>query len=187
MTSRCVMLVADPGREAISALEWALSHAILENDQVLLLHVECHHGSRRSGSGSSFSSFLKRPSLGVNEGEGRGGGSGGENEFLETMKAMCWARQPKVRVNMERVEMEKDKAATILAHANRKNVDMIVIGQRRTSFLGSKLSGGMLSKGSDIAEFLIEHSRCLCVGVQKKQSAGYVLNTKTHKNFWLLA
>lgn len=38
------------------------------------------------------------------------------------------------------------------------------------------------------AEFLIEHSKCLCVSVQKKgQNAGYLLNTKTHKNFWLLA
>jgi hypothetical protein len=37
-------------------------------------------------------------------------------------------------------------------------------------------------------EFLIEHSKCLCVSVQKKgQNAGYLLNTKTHKNFWLLA
>jgi hypothetical protein len=45
------------------------------------------------------------------------------------------------------------------------------------------------SRGHDsTAEFLIEHSKCLCVSVQKKgQNAGYLLNTKTHKNFWLLA
>lgn len=40
----------------------------------------------------------------------------------------------------------------------------------------------------DTAEYLIENSNCNCVGVQKKgQNAGYLLNTKTHKNFWLLA
>lgn len=40
----------------------------------------------------------------------------------------------------------------------------------------------------DMVEYLIENSRCLCVGVQKKgQNAGYLLNSKTHKNFWLLA
>ena len=45
------------------------------------------------------------------------------------------------------------------------------------------------SRGHDsTAEFLIEHSKCLCVSVAKKgQKAGYLLNTKTHKNFWLLA
>lgn len=51
-----------------------------------------------------------------------------------------------------------------------------------------KLSETMSMKGNDIADYLIENSKCLCVGVQKKgQNGGYVLNTKTHKNFWLLA
>lgn len=133
---RCVMLVADPGRETISALEWALSHAILENDEVILLHVEqaTAIGFRRGSSSSSFSSFLRRPSTGATEVEGR---VDGEYEFLATMKAMCNARHPTVRVNIETVEMdERDKAAMILAEANRRNVDMIVIGQRRSSFLG---------------------------------------------------
>lgn len=50
--------------------------------------------------------------------------------------------------------------------------------------------GGSLrgTKGIDTAEYLIENSKCTCVGVQKKgQNAGFLLNTKTHKNFWLLA
>ncbi|KAF3328108.1 Universal stress protein family [Carex littledalei] len=182
------MVVADPGRETTSALEWALSHGILENDEVILLHVEASAavGFRRGSSSSSFSSFLRRPSTGTTEVEGRG--IGGEYEFLATMKAMCQARQPTVRVNIETIEMEeRDKATTILAEANRRKVDMIVIGQRRSSFIGSKLSGSMSMKGPDLAEFLIEQSKCLCIAVQKKHSAGYVLNTKTHKNFWLLA
>jgi nucleotide-binding universal stress UspA family protein len=137
---RCIMLVADPGRETTSALEWALSHAILENDEVVFLHVEqgTGIGFRRGTSSSSFSSFLRRPSTGAGEVEGRG--IDGEYEFLVTMKAMCNARQPAVQVNIETVEMdERDKATTILAEANRRNVDMIVIGQRRSSFLGYDL------------------------------------------------
>ena len=43
-------------------------------------------------------------------------------------------------------------------------------------------------KAIDTAEYLIDNSNCTCVGVQKKgQKGGYLLNTKTHKNFWLLA
>lgn len=57
-------------------------------------------------------------------------------------------------------------------------------------FVRTRRPGGSLrgSKGVDTAEYLIENSKCTCVGVQKKgQNGGYVLNTKTHKNFWLLA
>ncbi|KAG0459216.1 hypothetical protein HPP92_022344 [Vanilla planifolia] len=107
------------------------------------------------------------------------------------MRAACEAAQPNVRVQIERVEMEgRDKAAAILSQTKILGIDLLVIGQRRpsSSFLGCKLSGSTPSKGLDVAEFLIEHCKCLCVGVQKKgQNAGYLLNTKTHKNFWLLA
>ncbi|CAL0329900.1 unnamed protein product [Lupinus luteus] len=51
--------------------------------------------------------------------------------------------------------------------------------------------GGGSMKGAkmiDTAEYLIQNSPCTCVGVQRKgQSGGYVLNTKTQRNFWLLA
>lgn len=41
---------------------------------------------------------------------------------------------------------------------------------------------------TDMAEYLIENSKCNCVAVQKKgQNGGYLLNTKTYRNFWLLA
>lgn len=222
---RRIMVIADPGRESSIALQWTLSHALLEQDELILLHVEPPNAGRR-GSGA-FSAFLRRPSASGTAGGGStsfsagqsisttsslssssstsstgssaispfsaaaGSGEGGEYEFLEAMKAACEAAQPKVRVQMERVEMEgRDKAAAILRQTKVFGVDMVVIGQRRqgSSFLGCNLSGSISGRGLDTAEFLIEHCKCLCVGVQKKgQNAGYLLNTKTHKNFWLLA
>ncbi|KAJ0961548.1 hypothetical protein J5N97_001533 [Dioscorea zingiberensis] len=108
---RLVIVVADPGRESAGALQWALSHAVLEQDEIILLHVEPVN-AKRAGT----LSFLRRPS-----------------QTQAKLKAMSM-------------------------------------------------------KGNDIADYLIENSKCLCVGVQKKgQNGGYVLNTKTHKNFWLLA
>ncbi|XP_020094559.1 uncharacterized protein LOC109714368 [Ananas comosus] len=201
---RRVMVVADPGRESAGALEWALSHAVLDHDELLLLHVDPpplipHTSASAFTTSSSFSSFLRRAP------HSPGGADGGERqscEFLEAMRATCAGRLPRVRVWVQRVlagsgsteeGCRLDKARTILAHANALRVDLLVIGQRRrsaasSSFLGCRLSGSMSSKGTDTAEFLIEHSKCLCVGVQKKgQNAGYLLNTKTHKNFWLLA
>ncbi|XP_077228278.1 adenine nucleotide alpha hydrolases-like superfamily protein [Tasmannia lanceolata] len=191
---RKVMVVADPGRESAGALQWALSHAVLDHDELILLHVGGAHNSRRN----SFSTFLKRPqpsNLHVDSttsSSSMDGHGGGDLEFLEEMRTKCEAMHLKVHVQIESVETDgKDKASTILMQAKALSIDLLVIGQRRNfsqTFLGSKLSGSLSQKGTDTAEFLIENSKCLCVGVQKKgQNAGYLLNTKTHRNFWLLA
>ncbi|WOL10654.1 hypothetical protein Cni_G19413 [Canna indica] len=197
---RRIMVVIDPIRESVGALEWALRHAVVERDEIILLHVESAI-PRRS---SSFSIFLCRPPppVVVAPAGGLSASTGGDDvvagdyyDFINEMRAMCETAQPKAKVLVERAELEKkDKAATILAKTKLLQVDLLVVGQRRNaaSFLSGfyrfKLSGSLSIKAADTAEFLIENSKCLCVGVQKKgQNAGYVLNTKTHKNFWLLA
>ncbi|KAM0949406.1 putative rossmann-like alpha/beta/alpha sandwich protein [Dioscorea sansibarensis] len=182
---RLVVVVADPGRESAGALQWALSHAVLEQDDIILLHVEPMNARK-----TSTLAFLRRQAAGSPM-ESGGGGGDQYYEFLYSMKAECKRKQPKVKVQIERVEMgDKDKAITILTHADVLGAGLLVIGQRRNSgtFIGRKLSETMSMKGNDIADYLIENSKCLCVGVQKKgQNGGYVLNTRTHKNFWLLA
>ncbi|KAK4421629.1 hypothetical protein Salat_2113500 [Sesamum alatum] len=135
---------------------------------------------RSSGIGSYASSFAAAEC-----------GGGGEVDFLDGMKRTCMARQPKVKVVAEKVEMTdgKDKASAILAHSAASKVDLLIIGQRKT--LSNALLGPrkVLSlKGFDTADYVVENSKCTCVAVQKKgQKAGYLLNSKTHKNFWLLA
>ncbi|VVB01305.1 unnamed protein product [Arabis nemorensis] len=207
--SRKIMVIADPTRESAAALQYALSHAVLEQDELILVHVENNSGSWKN----AFSSFLRLPSSISSSSSGSGSSPAaananaaataasslpsdigqGEGNFLEQMKRICEIAQPKVRVHTECITMESVKATTILLHGDKLGVDVIIIGQRRTissSLLGSRRPGGSLrgSKGVDTAEYLIENSKCTCVGVQKKgQNGGYVLNTKTHKNFWLLA
>ncbi|TVU30456.1 hypothetical protein EJB05_22081 [Eragrostis curvula] len=189
---RLVMIIADPGRESAAAMEWALSHAVVEGDDILLLHVNMPYpyngaagGPSRTGSGGSSGSPLA-VLLGA-------GATDAGDQFMEAMRAACRARHPRARVHAERVEPATEgreaKAQTILAESQRRGVELLVIGHRRvSSFLGLRSASGS-SRGHDsTAEFLIEHSKCLCVSVQKKgQNAGYLLNTKTHKNFWLLA
>ncbi|RWW73906.1 hypothetical protein BHE74_00018160 [Ensete ventricosum] len=142
---RRIMVVADPGRESAAALEWALYHAVLEHDDIILLHVEPVSARRAS----ALSSFLGRPPSGVSPvlspqaaavaaAVGAGDG-GGDYEFLDAMRARCQAVQPTATVQIERVEMEsKDKAAAILTQTQLSRADRLVIGQRRnaTSFLG---------------------------------------------------
>ncbi|CAL0325035.1 unnamed protein product [Lupinus luteus] len=194
--ARKVMVVADPTRESASALQYALSHAVLEQDELILLHLENPSSWR-----NTISTFLKMPSLGssttasLDLGGGATATGEGEVDFLEEMKNACRVSQPKMRLRVLRVDMDdKDKASTILLHSKNEGVDVIVIGQKRTfssALLGYKKSGGGSMKGAkmlDTVEYLIQNSQCICVGVQRKgQSGGYVLNTKTHRNFWLLA
>ncbi|KFK36235.1 hypothetical protein AALP_AA4G095800 [Arabis alpina] len=208
--SRKIMVIADPTRESAAALQYALSHAVLEQDELILVHVENNSASWKN----AFSSFLRLPSS-ISSSSSSSGSSPaaanananatataaslaseigqGEGNFLEQMKRICEIAQPKVRVHTECITMDSVKATAILHHGDKLKIDVIIIGQRRTissSLLGTRRPGGSLrgSKGVDTAEYLIENSKCTCVGVQKKgQNGGYVLNTKTHKNFWLLA
>ncbi|WJX53321.1 hypothetical protein P8452_39326 [Trifolium repens] len=207
--SRKVLVVADPTRESAGALQYALCHAVMEQDELILLHVIENIPSWRN----TLSTFLKMPSLGTSMtaslgdfgggggGGGAGGGSSAEGEtvvdFLEEMKNACKVSQPKLKVRMMKVDMDngKDRANTILSHTINQEIDVVVIGQKRTlssTLLGYKRPTGGSLKGAkmiDTAEYLIHNTpgTCTCVAVQRKANGGYVLNTKTHRNFWLLA
>ncbi|KAK2384425.1 Adenine nucleotide alpha hydrolase superfamily protein [Trifolium repens] len=207
--SRKVLVVADPTRESAGALQYALCHAVMEQDELILLHVIENIPSWRN----TLSTFLKMPSLGTSMtaslgdfgggggGGGAGGGSSAEGEtvvdFLEEMKNACKVSQPKLKVRVMKVDMDngKDRANTILSHTINQEIDVVVIGQKRTlssTLLGYKRPTGGSLKGAkmiDTAEYLIHNTpgTCTCVAVQRKANGGYVLNTKTHRNFWLLA
>lgn len=140
--ARKVMVVADPCRESAAALQYALSHVVLENDTLILLHVENPNSAWRIPFGTIF---RKAPSLPASAGaasmsassssssEGFGGGGGGTIDFLEAMKQACGIAQPRLKVRVRRVEMDgKDKASVLLAQSSSHGVDIIVIGQRTT-------------------------------------------------------
>ncbi|KAF5465835.1 hypothetical protein F2P56_015805 [Juglans regia] len=188
--TRKVMVIAEPTRESAIALQYTLSHAIFEQDELILLHVGKYPSSRPN----AFSTFMRRPKVGSSSAIAFSDVGGGNVDFLEEMKHACKIAQPKLLVSVKRVEIEgKNKARVILFQSKMLNIDLIFVGQRRSlssSILGCRRPGGSMraAKVVDTAEYLIENSNCNCVGVQKKgQNAGYLLNTKTHKNFWLLA
>ncbi|CAA2957070.1 Universal stress [Olea europaea subsp. europaea] len=189
--ARKVMVVVDPTRESATALQYALSHAVIEKDTLILFHVENSNVWK-----NPFGSFFRKHSA---QSAGSGGtaasssslqASGGLMDFLEAMKHACEIAHPKLKILVEKADIVdgKDKASIILAQTISQKIDLLVIGQRRSlsnAILGPKR--GSL-RGLDTAEYLIEHSKCTSVAVQKKGlNAGYLLNTKTQKNFWLLA
>lgn len=133
--ARKVIVVADPTRESAAALQYALSHAVVKNDTLVLLHVENPNSWRNKIS------LFKKSSSGVNlasaadaasSADVGGGGSGGELDFLEEMKHACEIAQPKIQVCVEKVEMGgKEKAAVILSRSVVHDADLLVVGQRR--------------------------------------------------------
>ncbi|MCD7457920.1 hypothetical protein HAX54_036558 [Datura stramonium] len=235
-SARKIMVVADPTRESAAALQYALSHAVAENDTLILLHVGNPNAwknllgalikkplpnsssststSPSEGGGinsSSLGAFFKKslPAIAASsppstpgasnsaatEGGGVKGCAGkGYMDFLGTMKHACEVAQPNVKVCTETVDMDgnaKEKALIILAKSASLGIDVLVIGQRRSLsnvILRPRRSVSIRGLGLDMADYLIDNSKCTCVAVQKKgQTAGYLLNTKTHRNFWLLA
>lgn len=149
-------MVVEPTREAAAALQYALSHGVVERDELILLHVDNPSSWR-----NALSTFFKRPGIigfpapGVagNAGGGSvggsffisfvggGGGDSGEADFLEEARRACEAVQPSVKVRTERVEMEggREKASIILSQSKLHGVDVLIIGQRRslsTAILG---------------------------------------------------
>lgn len=173
--ARKVMVVADPTRESAAALQYALSHAVLDQDELILVHVMNPNSWK-----NTFQSFLRLSSSSGSYGPPSSSSMEGVNipgenvNFLEQMKRICEMAQPKMRVRVERMETESSKAAAILLRSGTLGVDVIIIGQRRTfasALLGSRLPGGSRgARGVDTAEYLIENSKCTCVAVQKKGS-----------------
>ncbi|EOY06221.1 hypothetical protein QUC31_016395 [Theobroma cacao] len=187
---RKVMVVADPTPHSAAALQYALSHAMLEQDELILFHVENPNSWK-----NTFSTFLRKPSFSsASTAPSATEGASTDIDFLDQMKRACEIAQPNIPVRIEKTDMDgKDKATVILSKCKALGIDLLIIGQRRSlssAILGYKRSSGSMrgAKLIDTADYLIENSQCTCVGVQKRgQNGGYVLNTKTHKNFWLLA
>ena len=142
-TPKKVMVVVDPTRESAAALQYSLSHAVIDCDEVILLHVDNPNSWK-----NAITTFLKRPNGGPantatptdNAASDAGGGGPMDVDFLKEMKKVCKVARPELNVRTARVELEgKDKAAMIMAQTKALDIDLLVIGQRRslsTAILG---------------------------------------------------
>ncbi|XP_057791789.1 uncharacterized protein LOC131008779 [Salvia miltiorrhiza] len=160
-----VMIVVDSGPEARVALEWALSHTVQSHDTIVLLHVARKDGNTNGEIDQTA------------------------YDLLHSSKNMCQHKRPEVHVEMA-VREGKDKGATILEEAKRVRVSLLVLGQRKQSFL-RRLQMIWASKrnGSRFVDYCIQNANCMTIAVRRKNRkyGGYLITTKRHKNFWLLA
>ncbi|KAL5183172.1 hypothetical protein HKD37_17G047126 [Glycine soja] len=168
-TGNKILVVVDSSFEAKGALEWALSHTVQTQDTVVLVHV-ARPTREGTESGSKFN--VKTYQL------------------LLDMKSMCEMKKPGVVVNVVMLEGE-EKGVAIVQEAKKQRVSLLVVGQRKQSILGCIMRRWVRRRGTrpGIVEYCIQNSPCMTIAVRRKNKkhGGYLITTKRHKNFWLLA
>lgn len=85
----------------------------------------------------------------------------------------------------------EEKGVAIVQEAKKQRVSLLVVGQRKQSILGCIMRRWVRRRGTrpGIVEYCIQNSPCMTIAVRRKNKkhGGYLITTKRHKNFWLLA
>ncbi|KAI5330282.1 Hypothetical predicted protein [Prunus dulcis] len=165
-----IMVVVDPSLEAKGALEWALSHTVQTQDTIVLVHV-----AKPSKQGAESDGKINLRAF----------------ELLHSMKNVCQRRRPEVEVEVALLE-GKEKGPIIVEEAKRQRVSLLVLGQKRKRSMWWQLIKRWTrtrSSGEVTVEYCIQNAACMTIAVRRKSKklGGYLITTKLHKNFWLLA
>lgn len=86
----------------------------------------------------------------------------------------------------------KEKGPIIVEEAKRQRASLLVLGQKRKRSMWWQLIKRWTrsrSSGEVIVEYCIQNAACMSIAVRRKSKklGGYLITTKLHKNFWLLA
>ena len=84
----------------------------------------------------------------------------------------------------------KEKGPLIVEEAKKHGAELLVLGQKKRSmtrrlimmWTSNSVTGG-------VVEYCIQNADCMAVAVRRKSKkhGGYLITTKRHKDFWLLA
>ncbi|KAL3824721.1 hypothetical protein ACJIZ3_020750 [Penstemon smallii] len=160
-----VMVVIDSSPEAKGALEWALSHTVQNQDTIILLHVA-------KLDGKTNGEIDQRA-----------------YDLLRSTKNTCELKRPEVRVEMALKEGH-EKGATIVEEARRLKVSLLVLGHKKQSLMWRlQMIWTRKRTSSRVVDYCIQNANCMTIAVRRKHKkyGGYLITTKRHKKFWLLA
>ncbi|ESW25471.1 hypothetical protein PHAVU_003G038900 [Phaseolus vulgaris] len=170
---RKIMIVVDSSLEAKGAVQWALTHTVQNQDTIVLLHV-MKPSNKQAGTDDEESSKEIAPRA---------------NELASSFKNICQVKRPEVQTEIAVIE-GKEKGQKIVEEAKKQGVALLVLGQKKRSttwrllmmWAGHRVSGG-------VVEYCIQNAHCMAIAVRRKskKSGGYMITTKRHKDFWLLA
>ncbi|PKU86050.1 hypothetical protein MA16_Dca001881 [Dendrobium catenatum] len=171
---RKIMIVVDSSRESKVALQWALSHTAQSQDTILLLNVV-----KPSSSSSSSSSNIN-----INVSHAVDGDEMKDPRSYDLLLEICLVEG-------------KDKGPVIVEAAKKQGAALLVLGsrKRRPMMVMWRLlmvwRGRGSGKGSKaVVDYCIKNASCMAVGVRRRgrrAGGGYLITTRKHKDFWLLA
>ncbi|CAN1313181.1 hypothetical protein LINPERPRIM_LOCUS28880 [Linum perenne] len=85
----------------------------------------------------------------------------------------------------------KEKGPAIVEEAKKQGVSLLVLGQRKRSSMTWRLimMWANAAAGGGVVEYCIQNAECMAIAVRRKSKkhGGYLITTKRHKDFWLLA
>ncbi|CAL9230646.1 unnamed protein product [Arabidopsis halleri] len=167
-----VMVVVDKALASTGALEWAITHTLQPQDTLFLLYfAKPFRKSKRKNRKREVKT----------------------DELVHTLKKLCQTKRPGIEVEIRRLEgKDKDKGQKIVEEAKKQEVSLLVVGQekkppvwrllKRWAWKRRRGHGGVL-------KYCLENASCMTIAVKPKNRrlGGYLITTKRHKNFWLLA
>ncbi|GFY88759.1 adenine nucleotide alpha hydrolases-like superfamily protein [Actinidia rufa] len=148
--------------------EWALTHTVQSQDMVILLYV-----TKPSKQGEESSKEIA-PRV---------------SEFLQSMKKICQTKRPEVKIEVAVAE-GKEKGPTIVEETKKQGVALLILGQKKHSMTWRFLMTWARNRvGGGVVEYCIQNATCMALAVRRKSKklGGYLITTKRHKDFWLLA
>ncbi|XP_042434510.1 uncharacterized protein LOC122020590 [Zingiber officinale] len=176
---RRIVVAVEVEAEAKGAVQWALSHSLHDDDTLVLVAVvkppsrssdQCDHHKERNS----------------------------RYQLLYALQSICHSRRPEIQVEVLVVE-GREAGPAIVEAARRQMASLLVLGQRQrwrsmawrlVAVLWSDGGGSsrVRSSGGDVVDYCIQNASCMTLSVRKKgKRGGYLITTKHHKNFWLLA
>ncbi|KAG8388783.1 hypothetical protein BUALT_Bualt02G0161100 [Buddleja alternifolia] len=160
-----VMVVVDSSLQAKGALDWALSHTVQSQDTIILLHIAKQ--DRKNNGEIDQRAF----------------------DLLRSTKNMCQLKRPEVHVEMA-IREGKEKGEIIVEEAKRLKASLLVLGHRKQSFVRRvQMIWTRKKPWNRVVDYCIQNANCMTIAVRRKNKkyGGYLITTKRHKNFWLLA
>ncbi|XP_057518906.1 uncharacterized protein LOC130799721 [Amaranthus tricolor] len=164
-----IMVVVDGSQQAKGALQWALSHTVQKEDTIILLHI-----AKPLICGPHSESEINPKVYG----------------FLYSLKSVCQTKRPGVEVEIIAIT-GKEKGPKIVEQSKEQKVSLLVLGHQKRSkawrFWMRWAGKNRSSQG--VVDYCIQNSDCMTIAVRRKSRklGGYLITTKRHNNFWLLA
>ncbi|GLJ43666.1 hypothetical protein SUGI_0909020 [Cryptomeria japonica] len=171
-----VIVAVDGSKEAKHALLWALTHVVNSYDIITLLNVLDIQYNPNFTCRDGFSDV-------IDHAQHKRLLDARECELAKSFKGLCKSYRP--QVDVEVLVTQGDRAATIVRLAKKLEASLLVLGQTRPS-LFERIFGR--KKGS-LVQYCIDNAECLTIAVRKKskRTGGYIINSRSQRNFWLLA